>query len=88
MGGCGIYPTYGLPEGCAELVKLYLLPEARGRGLGKKLLEHCAAEAKSMEYDTLYLESMPELNKAVHLYESVGYMQIGRSHGKLRSFRL
>ena len=26
MGGCGVYPTDGLPEGCAELVKLYLLP--------------------------------------------------------------
>ena len=24
IGGCGLYPTDGLPAGCAELVKLYL----------------------------------------------------------------
>ncbi len=38
-GGCGIYSTPGLPEGCAELVKLYLLPEHRGKGIGKMLME-------------------------------------------------
>ena len=25
VGGCGIYPTIGLPDGCIELVKLYVL---------------------------------------------------------------
>ncbi len=30
IGGCGVYPTNGLPEGCAELVKFYLAAEARG----------------------------------------------------------
>src|SRR5450755_1736087 len=34
IGGSGIFPTSGLPAGCCELVKLYLLPEMRGRGLG------------------------------------------------------
>ena len=35
LGGCGIYPTEGLPEGYAELVKLYLSAESRGKGIGK-----------------------------------------------------
>src|ERR1700689_4400956 len=39
VGGSGVYPTEGLPEGCCELVKLYLLPEARGKGYGKQLIE-------------------------------------------------
>ena len=34
LGGSGIYPTEGLPEDTCELVKMYLLPEARGIGLG------------------------------------------------------
>ena len=37
LGGCGYYPTEGLPEGYAELVKFYLSPAARGLGYGSKL---------------------------------------------------
>lgn len=76
VGGCGIFPTEGLPKNCAELVKLYLLPEARGLGIGKSLLERCAEDARQMGYRELYLESMPELNAAVGLYERAGYKKI------------
>lgn len=76
VGGCGVYPTDGLPGGCAELVKLYLLPEIRGLGLGKQLLNLSAAAAQELGYKRLYLESMPELSNAVRLYESVGYERI------------
>ena len=37
LGGCGYYPTEGLPDGYAELVKFYLSPPARGLGYGSKL---------------------------------------------------
>ena len=73
VGGCGLYPTKGLPEGCAELVKLYLASEMRGLGLGKELMLKTAEAAKSLGYNQLYLESMPELNSAVGLYQSLGY---------------
>ncbi len=76
VGGCGVYPTNGLPEGCAELVKLYLLKSSRGLGIGKTLLDLCADTASRMGYRKMYLESMPELSKAVGLYESVGYERI------------
>src|SRR5689334_1554912 len=39
MGGAGIYPSDGLPGDTCELVKMYLVPEARGKGLGKLLIE-------------------------------------------------
>lgn len=73
LGGCGIYPTAGLPAGYTELVKLYLSKEARGRGLGRQLIEHCIQEARRMGFQELYLESMPELNQAVTLYEKLGF---------------
>ena len=38
MGGCGYYPTEGLPDGYAELVKLYLSPKVRGKGYGSKFV--------------------------------------------------
>src|SRR5688572_10990018 len=41
VGGCGIYPTPGLPTDYAELVKFYLLADYRGLGIGKALLEKC-----------------------------------------------
>src|SRR5947209_19114554 len=46
LGGCGIYPTSGLPEGCAELVKFFLEPSARGKGIGKELMEKATCSAQ------------------------------------------
>ncbi len=37
VGGAGIYPTDELSADVCELVKMYLLPQARGEGLGKDL---------------------------------------------------
>jgi putative acetyltransferase len=73
IGGCGIYSTPGLPEGCAELVKLYLLSAQRGKGIGRNLLEKSIESAKELGYRQLYLESLPELNKAIGLYEKAGF---------------
>ncbi len=73
LGGAGYFPTEGLPEGTCELVKMYLDPGARGMGLGRQLIHYCMAEAKKTGYDTIYLETMPELKKAVRVYEKFGF---------------
>lgn len=73
LGGAGIFPTPGLPGDTCELVKMYLVPEARGRGLGKKMIETCFATAREMGYKNIYLETMPELEKAVKVYEKLGF---------------
>ena len=73
VGGSGIYPTGGLPDGYCELVKLYLLPEARGNGYGKMLIEKCFASAARFGFSEVYLETMPELKNAVGLYEQCGF---------------
>jgi putative acetyltransferase len=73
IGGCGVYPTQGLPEGCAELVKLYLSSSYRGKGTGWKLMEKTFDSAKRIGYRQLYLESLPELSKAISLYERAGF---------------
>jgi putative acetyltransferase len=73
LGGCGLFATPGLPEGCAELVKLYLLPECRGRGIGRMLMEKAFESARELGYTQLYLESMPELSKAIGIYEKAGF---------------
>jgi putative acetyltransferase len=85
-GGCGVFPTPGLPPGCAELVKLYLLSDQRGRGTGKLLLEKSIESAKKLGYSQLYLESLPELGKAIGLYEKSGFRFIPAPMGNSGHF--
>ena len=73
IGGGGIYPTDGLPADTCELVKMYLLPQARGMGLGRTLIEKCIEQAKEKGYKKIYLESMPELKQALKVYEKFGF---------------
>ena len=73
IGGGGIYPTEGLQDDTCELVKMYLLPEARGLGLGRTLIRKCLEFAKQAGYKNVYLESMPELKQALKVYEKFGF---------------
>ena len=81
VGGAGIFPTENLPNGTCELVKLYLHKDARGTGLGKQLLNKAMDWAKEYGYKQVYLESMPELSKAVTIYENVGFERINQPLG-------
>jgi putative acetyltransferase len=86
IGGCGIFPTPGLPDGCTELVKLYLDPLYRGKGTGRKLLELAVESAKQSGYRKIYLESLPELGRAISLYERAGFRLIAEPMGNSGHF--
>jgi putative acetyltransferase len=86
IGGCGVYPTPGLPAGCAELVKFYLTASHRGKGIGWKLMEKSFDSAKNNGYSQIYLESLPELSKAISLYEKAGFKFIEGPMGKSGHF--
>lgn len=73
LGGAGIFPTNGLPEGTCELVKMYLSPAARGMGLGRQMISRCIDVAAEKGFTSVYLETMPELKKAVSVYEKFGF---------------
>jgi putative acetyltransferase len=81
LGGGGIYPTQNLPAGTCELVKLYLSNAARGKGIGKLLMEKCFTAAKDLGYKKMYLETMPELNIAVPMYEKMGFTYLQSPQG-------
>jgi len=82
LGGCGIFPTEGLPQGYAELVKLYLSAASRGKGIGHALMQKSIQSAKESAYTHLYLESFPDLSKAVSLYERNGFSHLEKALGK------
>ena len=77
--GCGgIAPLTGGDEDTAELRKMYLLPEARGLGLGRALLRAALLAARELGYARVYLETMEHMTAARSLYESVGFRQTDR----------
>jgi putative acetyltransferase len=86
LGGAGIYPSNGLPKGTCELVKMYLKPATRGLGLGRKLIEQCLEFAKALGYVQVYIETMPELRKALSVYEKFGFEYLNGPLGNTGHF--
>ncbi|MFD2288714.1 GNAT family N-acetyltransferase [Pedobacter petrophilus] len=86
IGGCGIYPTSGLPDGCVELVKLYTAAAARGKGVGKMLMQKSMESAQQFGYNEIYLESFPELTTAIGMYEKAGFKKISAPLGNSGHF--
>lgn len=86
LGGAGIYPSTGLPKDTCELVKMYLLPEARHIGLGRKLISMCLEKARETGYTQVYLETLPELKQAVKVYEKFGFTYLKGPMGSTGHF--
>ena len=86
IGGGGIYPTEGLPESTCELVKMYLMPAARGKGLGKLIIDRCLKKAQENDFKKVYLETMPELQQAIKVYEKFGFQYLNAPLGNSGHF--
>jgi len=81
MGGGGIAAlAMGDPATC-ELKKMYFYPEARGKGLGKKLLESLLTEAKTLGYNYCYLETVERMKTANLLYKKFGFEKLNSHQG-------
>ena len=59
-----------------ELVRLYCLPEGRGRGLGRKLSEAARNYAKAQGYNRIVLSTEPVMEHAVKLYKNMGFTDV------------
>lgn len=76
LGGGGIARLEGGEPGVCELRKMYFLDEARGCGMGEKLLLHCLSVARGLGYNTCYLETLSGMDAAMRLYEKVGFKKL------------
>jgi cyclohexyl-isocyanide hydratase len=63
-------------DGVYELSKMAVSPHLRGRGLGRRLLQHAIAQARNLGAKSLFLGSNTRLKDAIHLYESVGFRHV------------
>jgi putative acetyltransferase len=52
---------------------MYLLPLARGMGIGATLMSKCMSKAKELGFVSMYIETLPELKKAISVYEKFGF---------------
>ena len=85
MGGAGIAPLKDGDPSVCELQKMYFLPEARGKGLGKKMIHLCLDFAKANDFQLCYIETMPNMLDAQALYQKVGFKYIDHPMGKYRT---
>ena len=86
LGGGGVYPTDGLGPDTCELVKMYLLPAARGKGIGKMIIDKCLVAAAGLGFKNIYLETMPELEQALNVYEKFGFKYLNGPLGNSGHF--
>lgn len=70
-----------LPDGACEIKKMYVAPEARGRGIARVLLHWLEDEARRAGYAIARLDTGPEQPHARALYESEGYVEIANFNG-------
>jgi len=69
--GCGAIKKYS--EKTAEIKRMFVRPEYRGKGIAKSILKELEAWAEELSYKECILETGKKLSKAIGLYQSSGY---------------
>ena len=72
----GCVALHKIADGICEMKRLYVSPLYRGNGIGKSLVEAVLSRARELGYSRMRLDSIPGMETAQALYESVGFYDI------------
>ena len=86
LGCAGVAQLENYDGNCCELQKMYLLEEARGKGVGSQLMTICLSKAKIFGFEQMYLETMPYMKAAQILYKKSGFEYIDARMGNTGHF--
>lgn len=74
--GCGAVKHHA--DAPAEIKRMWIAPEARGLGLGRRLLEHLEACARAAGARVAHIETSAVLSEALSLYAAAGWSEVSR----------
>lgn len=70
-------PGYGYVDDNTPEIAIALLPQYRNKGIGKSLILHLLEQAKADGYRQISLSCDPTNDNALHLYQKLGFEQVG-----------
>ena len=74
LAGCAAFRPRGAK--ICEMKRLYVKPRFRGSGLGAALVRQLVRRAREMNYESMRLDTLPDMARAQDLYRFMGFTRI------------